>query len=322
MKPENKSLRVGAIAIAGALLLRLVSGNLPGRIVRFFSQPDTMAVMMFLETGKLVRVPQSQATEPATEPTVPVLSVTEIPAFSSADAQLVQINNVSSKKPDVAALLQEPLVWDLTGEEPTVLILHTHASESYADCSDSYRSLEEDNNMLAIGQYIQECLEQAGICVIHDRTIHDYPSYNGSYNHARKSIQEYLEEYPSICLVLDIHRDAMEDSSGNQIATTATVDGEDSAQLMMVVGTNSGGLQHPQWEKNMALAVKLHVQLEKLYPGITRPISLRSQRFNQDLSTGAMLIEVGAAGNTQQQALNAAKNLSNAIISLSQGTTP
>lgn len=320
MKPENKSLRVGAIAVAGALLLRLVSGDLPGKLIHFFSRPDTMTVMMFLETGTVVRTPQPQVTEPATEPTTPALSATELPVFSAADAQLVQIHNASGKKPDVAALLQEPLAWDLTTAEPTVLILHTHASESYADCSDNYRSLEEENNMLAVGQYIQEALEQAGICVIHDCTIHDYPSYNGSYTHARKSIQAYLDEYPSICLVLDIHRDAMEDSSGNQIATTATVDGQACAKLMMVVGTNAGGLQHPNWEENMALAVKLHVQLEKLYPGITRPISLRSQRFNQDLSTGAMLIEVGAAGNTQQQALNAAKYLSDAIISLSQGT--
>ena len=174
--------------------------------------------------------------------------------------------------------------------------------------------------MLAVGQRVAELLEEAGICVIHDRTVHDYPSYNGAYNHARKQTEAYLQEYPSIQLILDLHRDAMEDSNGQQISTTVDIDGKTSAQLMMVVGTNAGGLYHPDWEKNMALAAKLHAQLEKTYPGICRPISFRSQRFNQDLSAGAMLIEVGAAGNNRQEALAAAEILAQAILGLSSGT--
>ena len=173
--------------------------------------------------------------------------------------------------------------------------------------------------MLAVGQRVAELLEEAGICVIHDRTVHDYPSYNGAYNHARKQTEAYLQEYPSIQLILDLHRDAMEDSNGQQISTTVDIDGKTSAQLMMVVGTNAGGLYHPDWEKNMALAAKLHAQLEKTYPGICRPISFRSQRFNQDLSAGAMLVEVGAAGNTLAQALSAAEHLVQGVIALCQG---
>ena len=152
--------------------------------------------------------------------------------------------------------------------------------------------------------------------------MHDSPSYSSSYSNARKSIRAYLEKYPSIRMVLDIHRDSVENSDGEQLRFTAQKDGQTAAQLMMVVGTDANGLSHPDWPENMSLAVKLHAQLEKNCPGICRPISFRSQRFNQDLSTGAMLIEVGSAGNTRAEALLAAQILGQAILELSHGTAP
>ena len=141
------------------------------------------------------------------------------------------------------------------------------------------------------------------------------PSYNGSYAHARKAILSYLKEYPSVQLILDLHRDAADGASG-QLRTRATVDGKESAQLMLVVGTDSGGLAHAGWEENLSLALKLQARLEALAPGITRPLSLRAQRFNQDLSPGALLVEVGAAGNTRQEALSAAEMLAEAVARL------
>lgn len=330
MKPESNSIRVGAIAIVGALVFRLVSGDLTARLIRFFSKPETMSTVVFLETGTVMRVPDPPATEvitePATEaptepPTEPICQSVDKPQFAGQDSSLVEVNNVSGKTFQLGALLEKPLNWDLADGQPRVLILHTHTTESYEDCSDNYRSLDEDQNLLAIGKHIKTQLTAAGIGVIHDTTLHDYPSYNGSYNHARKSVQQYLAQYPTLTLVLDIHRDAMENSSGEQYATTMSIDGETSAQLMMVVGTNGSGLNHPNWEQNMSVAVKFHAQLERLYPGICRPISLRKQRFNQDLSNCAMLIEVGTAANTQKQAMEAASCLCDAIISLSKGST-
>lgn len=322
MKPENKSLRVGAAVVAGALALRLLGGSLPDKLISFFSDPEVVTAMMFLETGRVIRTPQISPTEP-TQPVETIApEAPAIPVFSAEDAGLVQINNASGCTVDEQALLTSVLDWDLTGSEPTVLILHTHSTESYTgSCSDptTYRTQDENNNMLAVGQRLAERLETAGIGVIQDRTVHDYPSYNGSYTHARKSIKEYLAQYPSIRLVLDLHRDAVANSDGSQLAVRTTVDGESTAKLMMVVGTNAGGLNHPNWEENMALALKLHVQLEKAHSGICRPISLRSQRFNQDLTVGAMLIEVGAAGNTLDEALNAADLLAEAIVALSHG---
>ena len=173
--------------------------------------------------------------------------------------------------------------------------------------------------MLSIGDEVARILGENGITAYHDRTLHDHPSYTGAYSHARTTTRELLERYPTIRLVLDLHRDALE-TGKSQLRTHAVVRGEDSAQLMLVMGTDAGGLEHEHWEENLSLALKLQLQLERRSPGITRPINLRSQRFNQDLSTGALLVEVGAAGNTRQEALVAARELAMAIVDLSRGS--
>lgn len=320
MKPEDKSIRIGAAAVAGALILRLFSGSLPEKLTGFFSDPDVVAAIMLLETGRVLVPPQlTQEPVSTTEATAAPL---EIPVFSAEDVPLIAINNASSLSTDPESWLTSPLTLSLTGDDPTVLILHSHTSECYADTpegADAYRTQDESKNMLAVGQALTQQLQAAGISVLHDRTVHDYPSYNGSYTLSRATVRKYLEAYPSIQLVLDLHRDAMTDTSGNQIASTVETPDGAAAQLMLVVGTNSGRLTHPGWQQNMALAAKLHAQLERQCPGICRPISIRSQRFNHDLSPGAMLIEVGAAGNTLAEALGAVKVLSTAIIHLAHG---
>ena len=154
--------------------------------------------------------------------------------------------------------------------------------------------------------------------MIQDRSLHDYPSYSGAYASARESIETILADNPSICLVLDLHRDAIPTGSG-QMDTSATVNGQESAQLMLVVGTDAGGLDHPNWEQNLSLALKLQLQLEKAHPGLCRPLNLCAERFNGDASPGALLIEVGAAGNTHHEALLAAQALADGIIALAQG---
>ncbi len=223
-------------------------------------------------------------------------------------------------QPDIPALLAKPLQWDLTGEEPAVLILHTHATESYSRRGENYketsawRTLDEGYNMLSIGDLVAGILEEGGISVIHDKSLHDYPSYNGSYTRSRKTLRDLLQEYPGIQLVLDLHRDASAGETG-QLRTRAEVAGETSAQLMVVIGTN-----HRHYEENLSLGLKLHARLEQQAEGIMRPLQLRPQRFNQDLNTGALLIEVGAAGNGHGEARLAAKTLAEAIVALAKGT--
>lgn len=336
MDMEKWCLRVGAAAVIGAILLRLSSGGVLGTVVEALSTPEALSVMLYLETGRVVRPVQPQLPEEETQSNAPEETQETVPpeqalqepvqaVFAAEDAALVEVNSVCGYDTDLTAWLQQPLAWDLTQEAPTVLILHTHGTESYTKTeeyqeSSSYRTLDTDYNVVSIGTELEKILRSGGINVIHDTTMYDSPSYSSSYSNARKSIRTYLEEYPSIRLVLDIHRDSVEGSDGEQVRFTAQKDGQTTAQLMMVVGTDANGLNHPNWSENMSLAVKLHAQLEKNCPGICRPISFRSQRFNQDLSTGAMLIEVGSAGNTRAEALLAAQILGQAIIELSQGT--
>ena len=319
----EKSLRVGLAAMLLAVALRLVSSSLPQKIWEWLLLPDTAAFIVYTETGRDVRFSSSlEAFSPAFVETPPPLlpepEILPVPTFS--DVEIVELTYGCNVRPDIETLLAQPLHWDLYAEEPTVLILHTHSTESYTKQGERYeetsqwRTLDEDYNMLSIGDRVAQLLNQQGIPTIQDRELHDYPSYNGSYVHAREKIREYLEETPSIRLILDLHRDASEGENG-QLRTVAQVDGEASAQLMIVLGTN-----HEGYAENLSLALKLHAQLETQSPGITRPLQLRGQRFNQDLLPGALLVEVGAAGNSHEEALRAAEQLAKAVAALAKGT--
>lgn len=342
MKLEDKSLRIGTIVVVCAVVLRLFGGGIHQRLVKALSSPDFISLMLYLETGRTVKasMPEmpSQTTVPtqdsqtslspeATDPAPPEETSPAQTVFSSDDAALVRVNNVCGLSADVPAFLQTPLQWDLNTSEPSVLILHSHATESYKKTesykeSSPYRTLNKKYNVISVGKRIADALEERGIGVIHDRTLHDYPSYSDSYVNTRDAVKEYLEKYPSIRLVLDIHRDSAVDENGNQVKHTVSTKEGEAAQLMLVIGTDAGGLHHPDWESNMALAVKLQATLEQQCRGICRPISFCSQRFNQDLSAGAVLIEVGAAGNTRQEALLAADYLAESISLLSYGSVP
>lgn len=328
MDLEQKSLRVGAAVIAAAVALRLLGGGALQPVVKLLQNPAVASFLIYLETGRILRSPSQPAENWASESPPPEISQSSaaLPVFAEADLALVNIHNLTDYQPDTAALLEKPLNWDLTGEGPTVLILHTHTTESYRKTeaedyqeSSAYHSLDDNYNMVSIGDALAARLEAAGIGVVHDRQIHDYPSYNGSYQHARFAMEELLAQNPTIQLVLDIHRDAA-DVDGQQLATFASVDGEPASQLMLVLGTDAGGLNHPNWQENLSLALKLQVTLEKQNPAICRDLVLRSSRFNQDLSPGALLVEVGAAGDTRTQALQAVDALAEGIITLAAGS--
>ena len=321
MEQERRSIRIGMIMIACALLLRL-AGGVSDMVVALFSEPKVAAFLLYLQTGRAVRLDgsqeQLQETEPTTAQTTPKPQKSKV-LFTAQEADLVKTSNYTRYDPDIGKLLTSPLSWDLTEDAPAVLILHTHATEGYAD-TPGYRTEDARYNMIRVGQEIAEVLEQNGIGVIHDTTLHDKPSYNGSYGYARQTIARYLEEYPSIRLVLDVHRDALELTEEVQLDTHAVVNGQESAQLMLVMGTDAGGLYHPGWQDNLAVGAKLQVLLERKYPGITRPTHLRKERFNQDLCAGGMIVEIGAAGDTLAEALVAAKAFAESIVALSPGT--
>ena len=323
MKQRNRARRVGLTAVLCALVLRLWSEGYGDKFLSWLTSPETAAFFSYLETGRDVRFSPSlpafspdfmesppAATLPPTEPT--------LPSFSDADG--LELYYASTVNPDIPALLARPLQWNLRGEEPTVLIIHTHTTESYTRVDEPYtesaawRTADEEYNMVSIGDIVGRILEESGIPVIHDRALHDYPSYNGSYTRTRKAIEDYVNQNSSIQLILDLHRDAAGEGR-NQMRTQAAVDGQPAAQLMLVMGTN-----YDTYEENLSLALKVHAQLEAQCPGITRPLQLRAARFNQDLCPGALLVEVGAAGNTHPEARRAAEQLAKAIVALAEGT--
>lgn len=335
MKPEQKSLKIGAAVILFAIALRFLGSGPFSDVSALRNDSGIASALLYAGTGRVYSAenagPAPSEPPPAAEPTEPETTdppPTEIiqPDFSSEDAVLVSVANHPGYDIDVEAMLEMPLRWDLTTQSPAVLIIHSHTCESYENTegytpSDPYRTMDSQYNMVSIGAYLAECLQQRGVSVIHDTTIHDYPSYNDAYPQSRKTIQQYLETYPSICLVLDIHRDAYEDSSGKQVRNTISIDGKSSSRIMLVAGTNAGGQNHPNWRDNLSIAVKLQTVLQQLYPGLCRNLTMRSSAFNQDLAPGALLIEIGTAGDTRQDALYAAELLSDGIAALAHGST-
>ena len=324
---HDRVLRTGAAAIALAVVLKIfTSVPLPTKL---FNAQSVSRWVIYLETGRILAetVPTTQATEPT--PTVIEKEPPEEPrrlSFSPSDGDLVNIRSSWDCALTPRELVMEKLDWDLTGDEPTVLIYHTHAMESYTpqtgeDYTEEvpFRTADLDYNMVSIGTRLAELLEKAGISVLHDTTLHDAASYNGSYTSSRETVEGYLAQYPSIRLVLDIHRDAAEDGNGHQVAATAETAQGDTARLMLVLGSEAGGLYNPNWQENYALAVKLQAVLEQNSPGLCRELRLTDQRYNQDLSPGALLIEVGAAGNTHEEALRAMTPLAEAIAALAKG---
>ena len=206
--------------------------------------------------------------------------------------------------------LGEPFAALLTGEEPQILILHTHGSEAYTPppgtevvWSGDYRTTDTRYNVVKVGDEMAAAFGEAGISVLHDRTLYDYPSYSGAYDRALSAIQSYLAQYPSIRFILDVHRDAIEDGQGNQYKVISPIEGVgNSAQMTLVVGSDGSGLTHPDWIENLRLAVAIQQEALAEYPTLMRPLLLRNSRYNQHATTGSLLVEVGAAGNAPEEA--------------------
>ena len=231
----------------------------------------------------------------------------------------VYFKNETDYAIDMTSLLQKDSPVALGEEGVQVLIMHTHGTEAYTQspghayvASGEYRTTDSSANMLRVGQEICDILNDRGISAVHSRTLNDYPAYNGSYNRALKDIQAHIQQYPTIQLVIDVHRDAI--ATGNTYyKTAAEVDGQQTAQLMFVTGTDAGGLTHDHWQDNLAFQAQLHDRLNSTYPGIMRPMSIRASRFNQHIRKGSMLVEVGACGNTLEEALAAAQIFANTL---------
>lgn len=226
--------------------------------------------------------------------------------------------NDTNYTPDLKLLSESESVFansdvNINPDEPLILIYHTHATECYSPASDFYtantptRSKNIENNIVSIGKELQNVLLSFGLNTIHCETLHDYNSFNTAYSNSYKSIKRYLEMYPSIKYIIDVHRDSIVKSNGEKIKTYAVVNGEETAQVMLVVGTDAGGRKHPDWEKNLSFAVKVENEINSNSERLARPINLRKASFNQELCDNALLLEVGSCGNTRAEAEKAVK---------------
>ena len=226
----------------------------------------------------------------------------------------VYVRNRTTYEIDVEVLLAEPLGFDPGAGGPTVLILHTHGTESFEpdgddwyDNVDNYRTTDRNLNITRVGREVAAIFEARGIRVLHSQEFHDYPSFRGSYGRSLATAQRYLEAHPEIQIIFDLHRDAIMNADGQYIRTMAEIEGIESAQIMLVVGTDHAGLYHPNWRENLKFALRLQAAMVQFHPTLARPLSLREERFNAHLAPGAVLVEIGTCANTLQEALTAAR---------------
>ena len=206
---------------------------------------------------------------------------------------------------------------DLEIDKSNIVIFHTHTCESYTSSekysyepTGNFRTTDLDYTVARVGKELEQYLEKYSIKVNHDTTYHDYPAYNGSYSRSLKTVNSILKEEKAD-IVIDLHRDAI--GSQSDYAPTVKIGDDECAQIMFVMGSNLGGLYHPNWQNNLKFAVKLQKIANDLYPGLFKPIILRNSRYNQHVAKAACIMEVGATGNTLEQCLNSMKYLADII---------
>ncbi len=226
----------------------------------------------------------------------------------------LDLNDLLTRKPDIH-------ITDTA--EPQVLIMHTHTTECYLDYdagfyndTDPTRTLDENKNVVAVGEIIAAQLRAAGIGVVHDKTVHDSPQYTGAYDRSKATVQKNLETYPTIQVVLDIHRDSIQRDAGSKVKPTAEIGGKKAAQMMIVLGMmNTASVPHPDWQENLSLAVRLQQEMHSRYEGVMRPVSLvGNARYNQQLTHGSILVEMGSEANTLEEAMFSGQMLGRGLV--------
>ena len=233
-------------------------------------------------------------------------------------------NNTRVPASDIAAEIENPLPFSVewNSPDPQILILHTHATEDYRLSSglwfrpgDGSRTTDRDHNMCAVGRVMADTLNAAGLNTLHDETLNDYPSYNGSYANSRAIAQQYLAQYPSIQIILDVHRDAIETENGSRMAPVCTVNGQQAAQVMIICGCDNGSsILLPNYRQNLRFAAAWERAMEAAFPGFTRPVLFSYRFYNQDLTAGSLLIEIGGHGNNLNEALYAGQLAAEGLV--------
>ena len=225
----------------------------------------------------------------------------------------VQYGPVKIKNQTSYTLTEDMLNPDIAIENKNILLFHTHSCESYTASekypytpTGNFRTTDLNFTVTRVGAELETQLKQYGYSTYHDSTYHDYPAYNGSYTRSLQTVENILKTYPAD-IIMDVHRDAI--GSREDYAPTVKIGEDYAAQIMFVIGTNDGGLNHPNWNQNLKFAIKVQQKAEEMYPGLFKPIMLTTSRYNQHTGKYASIIEVGATGNTLDQCLTSMKYL-------------
>ena len=260
-------------------------------------------------------IPSSPLSAEKEEDVSTIISKTLSPA--NADIP-VKISNSTGVSVDINNYISS--VPSFLSEDFSVLIVHTHTTESYTPSpkyaytpTDTDRTRDDNFNVVRVGTEIKNILSQNGINVYHDTTTNDYPSYNGSYNRSRMAVENFIGRDSSVKIVLDVHRDAIVRENGEKVKYTAKINDEDAACVMLVVGSSISGLEHNNWAENLSFAAQLQKHIQSLYPDLMRPINFRKERFNQHLAPGAIIVEVGTNANTLDEALLGARSFAKGL---------
>ncbi len=218
---------------------------------------------------------------------------------------------------NVEKLLKKDCTMKKNEEKPQILIYHTHGgSESFID-SDGTKK----DSVVGTGAVLSKILtEEYGYNVIHDETSYDI--INGridrskAYDKALKGITKTLEKYPSIEVIIDLHRDG---ASNNEKRVT-TIDGKKVAKIMFfnglsrkASGENIDYLKNPRLQSNLAFSLKMELKAMELYPDFIRKIYLKNYRYNLHLRDKSLLIELGSNYNTVEEARNAMEPLAEVL---------
>ena len=242
---------------------------------------------------------------------------TEVQSSNVPNKYTTQYNGVKIKNEVGYKLTEEILTPNITVNKENILIFHTHSCESYTPSekyqykkTGNFRTTDKKYSVIRVGDELEVQLKSYGYNVIHDESYHDYPSYSGSYASSLKTVTKLLDENKNTDVVIDLHRDAIGDST---YAPTVKIGEEYAAQLMFVIGGNESSIKHKNWAQNLKFAIKIQEKANKLYPGLFKPIILRGSGYNQHVSKAATIIEVGATGNTLDQTLVSMKYLAKVI---------
>lgn len=241
------------------------------------------------------------------------MSVSDTTGYLSFGAGVIK-NSTSLSDEEAQQYLEAENPVQIDSDGPQVLIMHTHATESFEpydtdtyDTRHTWRTTDNTQNIVAAGEVMAEAIRSYGIEVLHDETQHDYPSYNGSYERSAETIKSYLEKYPTIKIALDVHRDAIQREDDLIVKPTVEINSRKAAQLMIITGSDDGTMNVPEWRENLRFAASLQDAIEQDTPELTRPIFFCYRKYNMDLTTGSLLLEVGSNANTLDESVYTAE---------------